>query len=97
VEEPPSTTNAIRLVIAADHAIVLRPPAGLRATASIERLTAGGVHAHRGITIGGQTYGASTTTGRLAPLRTTTVTRRRRAFAVSLPGASAALVTIAAR
>jgi len=97
-----ATDGAVRVVlinksVTADHAIALRPPAGLRAAASIERLTAGGVHAHRGITIGGRTYGASTATGRLAPLQAATVTRRGRAFAVSLPRASAALVTIAAR
>jgi len=97
-----ATDGTVRVVLinksaTADHAIVLRPPAGLRAAASVERLTAGGVHAHRGIIIGGRTYGATTRTGRLAPLQTTTVTRRRRAFAVSLPRASAALVTIAAR
>ncbi len=80
-----------------DHAIALRPPAGLRAAAAIERLTASSVHAHRGITIGGRTYGARTTTGRLAPLRATTVTRRGPAFAISLPRASAALITIPSR
>ncbi|MDQ2898121.1 MAG: glycosyl hydrolase family 79 C-terminal domain-containing protein, partial [Actinomycetota bacterium] len=97
-----TTDGTVRVVLinksaTADHAIALRPPAGLRAAATIERLTAAGVHAHRGITIGGRTYGASTTTGRLTPLQATSVIRRGRAFAISLPHASAALITIAAR
>jgi len=97
-----ATDGTVRVVLinksaTADHAVALRPPAGLRSAASIERLTAGGVHAHRGITIGGRSYGASTTTGRLAPLQTTTVTRRGQGFAISVPRASAALITIAPR
>jgi hypothetical protein len=97
-----ATDGTVRVVlinksVRADHTVALRPPSGLRAAATIERLTASGVHAARDITLGGRTYGASTTTGRLAPLQATSVTRQGRAFAVSLPHASAALVTIAAR
>ncbi len=76
---------------------MLRPPAGLRTAATIERLTASGVHARRGITLGGRSYGASTTTGRLAALQSAAVARRGHGFVVSLPRASAVLLTIAAR
>ena len=59
-----ATDGTVRVVLInksarANRTIALRPPAGLRAAATIERLTASGVHARRGIRLGGQTYGAS--------------------------------------
>jgi Glycosyl hydrolase family 79 C-terminal beta domain len=63
--------------------------------ATVERLRAPGVDAHDGVTLGGQSYGASTTTGRLAgaPERPTVATRRG-AYVVTVPAASAALLTV---
>jgi hypothetical protein len=48
-----------------------------------------------GITIGGQGFGAQTSTGQLAgSLQTPTLKQRHNAYSFKLPPASAALVTI---
>ena len=81
----------------AAHTIALRPPAGLSATATIERLTAPSLTARRGIRLGGRAYGTATPTGRLTPVQTTQIVRRARAFPVTVGRGSATLVTFAAR
>ena len=78
------------------HARVLsvRVP-GRTATAKLERLLAPRLGATAGVTLGGQSFGAATTTGRLAGTpQLTTVSPRGGAYRVSLPAGSAALVTV---
>ena len=70
-------------------------PAGTRGkAATVERLTAPGVGATGGVTLGGRTFGARTSTGTLAAPRATPAPRNRAGdLVVRVPGASAALVT----
>jgi hypothetical protein len=51
-------------------------------------------HAKREVSLGGRTYGASTETGRLAPLEVARAHARRGRVTLAMPRASAALVTI---
>ncbi len=62
--------------------------------AALERLQAPGVRARHGVTLGGQSFGSSTTTGVLAgPSRTVLLAPVRGEYVVRLPAASAALLT----
>jgi hypothetical protein len=73
--------------------LVLRMPGGA-SHASVARLQAPGLLATTGVTLAGQTFGASTGTGILSGQPTTTVLAPvRGAYAVRLPPASAALLT----
>jgi hypothetical protein len=68
-----------------------------RGVASIERLTAPSISSKSGVTLGGQSFGSSTTTGHLAGAENhESVTAIRGSYAVKLPPASAALLTVAA-
>jgi hypothetical protein len=69
---------------------------GATGTATVERLTApGGVGAKTGVTLGGRSYGSSTSTGILAGTPTSTPTAGVDGrYRVTLPAASAALLTI---
>jgi glycosyl hydrolase family 79 len=75
--------------------VALRIPGAVGA-ASLERLQAPSASARTGVTLGGWSFGASTSTGvpgnRAAPVRA-----RRGVFVVGLPRSSAALLTVAAR
>jgi hypothetical protein len=64
-------------------------------TGSLQRLTAPSVHAHGGMTLAGQSFGASTSTGRLAgaPL-TSSVPAAGGRYVVALPAASAAMLVL---
>jgi hypothetical protein len=64
-------------------------------SATLERLEAPSVDARNGVTLGGQSYGAATTTGRLAgtPDRAPVKTQRG-AYVVTMPPMSAALLTV---
>jgi hypothetical protein len=78
---------------AADHIVALQTP-GSPAGATLEWLQAPSVAATTGVTLGGQTFGAETTTGLLAgPAVATTVTPSQGAFSIDLPPASAVLLT----
>jgi hypothetical protein len=71
----------------------LRLP-GAVSSATVERLEGPGLQADSGVTLGGQSFGAQTTTGRIAgPDDPTTVKRVGGRFVVSLPAASAAMLT----
>ena len=72
----------------------LRAPA--RASAGIvQLLRAPGLAAKTGVTLGGQSFGAATTTGMLGGSRTApAIKASRQAFSVDVPAASAALLTI---
>jgi hypothetical protein len=62
---------------------------------TLERLLAPSARATGGVTLGGQSFGAATTTGQLAgPPITQAVTPRGSSYSVSLPPASAALLTV---
>jgi hypothetical protein len=74
--------------------VSLRLPAGSPATATVERMLAPSAHAKREVSLGGRTYGASTETGRLAPLEVARAHARRGRVTLAMPRASAALVTI---
>jgi hypothetical protein len=74
--------------------IAIRLPGG-RGGGTLERLLAPSLRARSGVTLAGQSFGAATTTGRLGGSpRVTAVNPRRGAFRVSLPAASAALLTL---
>jgi hypothetical protein len=69
----------------------------VRGPAAVERLEAPGVHATGGVTLGGQSFGSATSTGMLAGKpQTTTVSPVGGAYVISLPAASAAMLTIPA-
>ena len=76
----------------------LRLPAAVRAaTGTVERLQApGGAYATRGVTLGGRSFGA-TTSGILASPRSESVSARRGTLTVRLSTGSAALVTLSLR
>jgi hypothetical protein len=64
---------------------------------ALERLRAASVNATSGVTLGGQSFGSQTSTGQLAGTSTAgTVTPNGAGYAVSLPPASAAMLTLGA-
>ncbi len=65
-----------------------------RGAGSVQRLRAPGAGATTGLEIGGESFGAHTATGVLAPPRQQTVTPHSGAYAVTMPAASAALLTL---
>jgi hypothetical protein len=77
--------------------IAVHLPAGTSGPVTVERLTAPGIAATSGVTLGGRSYGAATTTGRLGAMRVTRVRPDAGGeVTVTVPGASAALVTFPA-
>ena len=72
--------------------------AGAHGAAAIEQLRAPSVHSTGGVTIGGQTFGAETTTGVLAgPASQRTVMPSSGGYPITVPAASATMLTIPAR
>ncbi len=74
---------------------VVRTP-GAPGPASLERLSASSAYATSGLTLGGQTFGAATTTGLLAPATAQSVTPSGGTYSVTLSAGSAALITLPA-
>ena len=74
----------------------LRVPAG-RGPAVAESLRGRSLFASSSVSLGGQTFGNATTTGRLAAPDTTTLTPAGGVFPVTVPAASATLLTIPTR
>ena len=73
---------------------MLRAPARAR-TGIVQLLSAPGLAARNGVTLGGQSFAAATTTGTLSGTSTATAIRSSgQWFSVDLPPASAALLTI---
>ncbi len=76
----------------------MQPPAGTWAealTGTVERLQAPSLSARAGVTLGGQSFGASTTTGLLSGPRTTfTIAGTTGGYVLRVPPASAALLTL---
>jgi hypothetical protein len=78
----------------APHSISLHPPPGISGPATVQRLQAPSVSARRGVTLGGRGFGSQTYSGRLAATQTQPVAPAAgRGYTVTLPRASAALVT----
>ena len=90
----------VRLVLidkdpGAGRTITVHLPAGTTATtATVERMTAPGVTAASGVTLGGVGYGPSTTSGKLPVPRLQHVPVHAGKLTVTLGAASAALVTL---
>jgi hypothetical protein len=73
--------------------VSVRVPRGY-AAASLERLLAPSAYATSGVTLGGQGFSAQTATGVLAPPHTSAVPGGPGGYAITLPPASAALLTL---
>ena len=74
--------------------VAVRLPGG-HGEGTLERLLAPSIRATSGVTLGGQTFGAATTTGQLpGPPQTQAVTPHGRSYGISVPPASAALLTL---
>ena len=72
--------------------------AGARGAASVERLTAPGLGATGGVTLGGQGFGAATATGQLTgPAQTQLVGPTGGVYVVRVAAASAAMLTVSGR
>jgi hypothetical protein len=63
--------------------------------AAVERLRAGSAYATSGVTLGGESFGPGTATGVLPSPQTTVLVPRSGGYTLTLPAASAALVTLA--
>ena len=82
--------------------VAVRPPSRQRTAAAsaprpaeLERLDAPSIRAHKGITLGGQTFGEATGTGLLAGHKEVeSLAPWRGAYAVALRGRTAVLLTI---
>jgi hypothetical protein len=61
--------------------------------ATLERLQGASLQSASGVTLGGQSYGAQTTTGRMGPVAQTTLKPIAGRFVVTLPAASAAMLS----
>jgi hypothetical protein len=87
----------IRVVLindsAGQRAVTVRVPAG-SGVASLERLQAPSVQARTGVTLGGRTFGAATTTGHLAAPVPDPVTPTGGGYPVNVPATSAAMLTL---
>ncbi|HET9102127.1 MAG TPA: glycosyl hydrolase family 79 C-terminal domain-containing protein [Solirubrobacteraceae bacterium] len=77
----------------AEHDVQLQIP-GATEPGSLETLTAPSLDATSGVTLGGQSFGASTTSGTLGPPATTPVAPAGGVYTVPLPAGSAALLTL---
>jgi hypothetical protein len=69
---------------------------GAGGAATLERLQAPSVHATQGVTLGGQSFGARTTTGVLPPSHVVELASHAGDYVVPMPAASAALLTLPA-
>jgi hypothetical protein len=91
--------RSLRMVLINDNLshgrwVIVRPPAP-RGPAELERLEAPSAYARSGVTVAGQSFGARTTTGRLAgSARVRLLRPSAGAYVVRLPPASAALLTL---
>ncbi len=94
---PDGTTRVVLINddTARTHTVAVRIP-GAHEAATLERLRGKGITATTGVTLGGQSFGRTTTTGTLAG-RTAIATLEpvNGAYVLRLPQASAAMLTIA--
>jgi hypothetical protein len=83
--------------LSASALAVVHAPAGFGGSvAQVVRLQAPSAYAGGGVTIGGRSFGAGTTTGLMPPPVPDTVTPTSGSYRVTLPAASAALLTLSA-
>ena len=92
-------SGTIRVVLINDdtshsHTLAVRVP-GARGAAAVERLKAHSGGATRGVTLGGKTFGAVTTTGVLPGAAPAAVLPRAGDYDLRMPAASAAMLTLA--
>jgi hypothetical protein len=79
------------------RSVLVHPPVAIR-RAGLERLQAPSAYARSGVTLGGQSFGTRTTTGRLTGSpHLTPVRPSSGGYQVTVPAASAALLTIPAK
>ena len=79
----------------AEHDVALQLP-GASGTGSLETLTAPSLSSTSGVTLGGQTFGSETATGKLpGPLSTMAIAPASGTYTVPLPAGSAAMLTVA--
>jgi hypothetical protein len=79
----------------AEHDVSLQLPASDNGPGSLETLTAPSVSATSGVQLGGQTFGAETTTGTLpGPPITTAAFPVAGSYSIALPAASATMLTV---
>ncbi len=93
----PGDTTRVVVVNDADGARVVRVPSPRRnaGTGKLELLTAPGLTARSGVTLGGQSFAASTTTGLLAGTQKTyAVAPADGEYTLRVPPASAAMLTL---
>jgi hypothetical protein len=95
-----ATDGVIRVVLINDdthraQTLAVRVP-GSRGAATLERLEAPSVEATSGVTIGGKTFGAQTTTGVLPAVVPAALSPRAGDYDLRIPAASAALLTVPA-
>ena len=94
--------DVVRIVLINDSlnqsaTVAVQPPAGVLAPiGTLERLAAPSAYATGQISIGGRSFGAQTTSGALQAPVPQTATSSARVFRVTLPAASAALLTLTA-
>ena len=91
--------NVVRIVVinksqTQRKTVSLRVPVGAGGTATVERMLAPSAHARRGVTLGGRTYGTATHTGQLAAPEVARARAKHGRIALSMPRASAALITV---
>ena len=80
------------------HATTVRVgAAGAAGPGTLERLLARSAYATENVTLGGVGFGSETATGALPPALTSPVAPRGGAYSVTLPAATAALLTLAPR
>ena len=75
------------------RSVALGPLRSSETQVSVLRLRAPGMRSRVGVSMGGASYGADTTTGRLSPPKLEVVHLLRGAFRLTVPSASAALIT----
>jgi hypothetical protein len=93
---PDGTVRLLLINVSARRALTVTPRApGPVGTASLQRLRAPRMSARGGVTLGGQSYGASTTTGRLGGLpRSVSLASVGGRYVIRVGPASAALLTL---
>jgi hypothetical protein len=93
--EPNGTVHVVLVNAGTPQTVAVHVP-GVRGAATLTRLLGTGLSASTGVTLGGQSYGSSTRTGTLAGRSTVApVNKTGAGYVLKLPGASAAMLTIA--
>ncbi|HET9719393.1 MAG TPA: glycosyl hydrolase family 79 C-terminal domain-containing protein [Solirubrobacteraceae bacterium] len=92
---PGRTIRIVLINVSANRSHVVRvTPSGADGPAGLQRLTAPGLTATGGVSLGGRRFAHFSSTGRLAAPQRRTVVRTSGGYVIRLPQASAALLTI---